>query len=249
MRNLIIFIIFLIFSFFINVVFYYVSPDYRDLLKNIKKENVIKMESNLNDKDEKKFNSRSLEWDKDIWIVKDSDKNSDIFDKSEKWNSADVKDSIVLWKNYRDVLDLFSSYDLQRLEINTSLFDVTNEYPDNYIEYYSKDLTVYFFPTKTYSQVYDIFKVLEYELPFTLNNANNFWEKTFYINLNKDIDDNITRLVVSHKWIAFWIKTKKSEYNLVREKLNLLKDMNSQNTESGTNSGTNLESNIKKNEQ
>ncbi|MDR1988018.1 MAG: hypothetical protein LBQ24_04675 [Candidatus Peribacteria bacterium] len=54
------------------------------------------------------------------------------------------------------------------------MFDITTEYPDNYIEYYSKELTVYFFPTRTYNEIYNIFKVLEYELPFKMNPLNNF---------------------------------------------------------------------------
>jgi hypothetical protein len=71
-------------------------------------------------------------------------------------------------------LKIFSSYDLKELEINTTLFDITTEYPDSYIEYYSKGLTLYFFPTRTYNEIYDIFKVLEYELPFKINPVNNF---------------------------------------------------------------------------
>ncbi|MDR3150867.1 MAG: hypothetical protein LBU14_04670 [Candidatus Peribacteria bacterium] len=60
------------------------------------------------------------------------------------------------------------------MEINTTLFDITTEYPDNYLEYYSKELTLYFFPTKKYSEVYDIFDTLRHELPFTINETNNF---------------------------------------------------------------------------
>jgi hypothetical protein len=60
------------------------------------------------------------------------------------------------------------------LEINSNLFDLTDEYPDNYFEYYSKDLTLYIFPTKTYTDLYDIFSVLSNELPFSLKEVNNF---------------------------------------------------------------------------
>jgi hypothetical protein len=64
---------------------------------------------------------------------------------------------------------------------------------------------------------------LEYELPFTINEINNFWDKSFYINLNSDINDNIVRIVITNNWIVFWLKIKKNEYNLVKEKLNTLK--------------------------
>jgi hypothetical protein len=52
---------------------------------------------------------------------------------------------------------------------------------------------------------------------------NNFWDNSFYINLNDDINDNIVRIVVSNKWVVFWLKMKKNEYNLIKEKLNTLR--------------------------
>jgi hypothetical protein len=72
------------------------------------------------------------------------------------------------------VLNLFSIYKLNKLEINSNLFDLTDEYPDNYFEYYSKDLTLYIFPTKKYTELKDIFTVLSSELPITINEVNNF---------------------------------------------------------------------------
>jgi hypothetical protein len=64
---------------------------------------------------------------------------------------------------------------------------------------------------------------LEYELPFKINPVNNFWDNSFYINLNDDINDNIIRIVISNKWIVFGLKMKKNEYNLIKEKLNILR--------------------------
>jgi hypothetical protein len=60
------------------------------------------------------------------------------------------------------------------MEVNANLFDLTNEYPDEYLEYYSKDLTLYFFTTKRYTDLKDIFNVLSEELPFDINEINNF---------------------------------------------------------------------------
>jgi hypothetical protein len=51
----------------------------------------------------------------------------------------------------------------------TSLFDITTEYPDEYREYANKHLSLYMFSSKSYAQVYNIFEVLKYELPYTLN--------------------------------------------------------------------------------
>ena len=242
MRNTILFIIFLIFSFLINVIFYYISADYRFFLKNLKKNeltieeqsnflnddfsyNTKKVDENEDDKitdENEKSEIDDIKLEDNIEIVKTSNENNLIFS-DDKDNKVKIKNNVSLWKNYKDILDIFSNYDLQALELNTNLFDITDEYPDNYLEYYSKELTLYFFPTKTYKEVYDIFSVLEFELPFKMNAANNFWEESFFVNLNQDISDNFVRVVISHKWVVFWLKIKKNEYNLIKEKLNTLR--------------------------
>ena len=242
MRNTILFIIFLIFSFLINVIFYYISADYRFFLKNLKKNeltieeqsnflnddfsyNTKKVDENEGDKitdENEKSEIDDIKLEDNIEIVKTSNENNLIFS-DDKDNKVKIKNNVSLWKNYKDILDIFSNYDLQALELNTNLFDITDEYPDNYLEYYSKELTLYFFPTKTYKEVYDIFSVLEFELPFKMNAANNFWEESFFVNLNQDISDNFVRVVISHKWVVFWLKIKKNEYNLIKEKLNTLR--------------------------
>lgn len=242
MRNTILFIIFLIFSFLINVIFYYISADYRFFLKNLKKneltieeqsdflnddfsyntKNVVENEDDKITDEIEKTEIDDIKLDDNIEIVKTSNENNLIFS-DDKDNKVKIKNNVSLWKNYKDILDIFSNYDLQALELNTNLFDITDEYPDNYLEYYSKELTLYFFPTKTYKEVYDIFSVLEFELPFKMNAANSFWEESFFVNLNQDISDNFVRVVISHKWVVFWLKIKKNEYNLIKEKLNTLR--------------------------
>jgi len=130
---------------------------------------------------------------------------------------------VILWKNYQNILSLFSKYDLKKIELNSNLFDLTNEYPDDYFEYYSKDLTLYFFPTKKYNEVYDIFHVLKFELPIELNKVNNFWEGSFYINLEKDIQDRFIRLVIVENGVVFGLKIKKDIYNEVKTTLDTMK--------------------------
>jgi hypothetical protein len=73
-----------------------------------------------------------------------------------------------------DIINIFSEYDLKKLEVNSNLFDITDEYPDSYFEYYSTDLTLYLFPTKTYQDIYDIFFVLTKELPIKIKEVNNY---------------------------------------------------------------------------
>lgn len=214
MRSIILFMIFLILSFFLNVIFYYVSEDYRFFLKNVKTdENII-----TDTVDNKLNNEKITNLDNEIY--------SDSVDLSLEEDKVDIIKEVKLWKNYKDVLSLFSLYDFKLLEVNSNLFDVTNEYPDNYIEYYSRELTIYFFTTKSYEEIYDIFDLLSSELPFKINEVNNFWDKSFYINLNEEINDNYIRLVISYKWISFWLKIKNNEYNLVKEKLNTLRNNN-----------------------
>lgn len=219
MRSLIMLILFLVLTFSLNVMFYYVSEDYRVFLQEIKIEKIPQNKQII--EENKDINEEKL-LEENTSIIETTNKNDEIFEKNED-NKIEIKQEVKLGKSYVDILNLLSSYDLKELEINTSLFDITTEYPDKYIEYYSKWLTLYFFPTKTYKQVYDIFEVLEYELPYTLNQVNNFWDYSFYINLNDDINDSTVRLVVSYKWITFGLKIKKNEYNLVKEKLNSLK--------------------------
>lgn len=223
MRKIIGFIIFLIIIFVVNLVFYFLSDDYRFFLKKIKDTNqVVYLEDKvINDevaisKEEEKI----LEWAE---VVEASTKNEEIFEtKEDSWNKV-LKNEVTLWKNYQTIIKLFSIYDLNKLEMNSNLFDLTDEYPDNYFEYYSKDLILYLFPTKTYSEIYDIFSVLDDELPFTINEVNNFWDNSFYINLNENIEDRFVRLIISNKWVVFGLKIKKTEYNLVKDKLNSLK--------------------------
>lgn len=218
MRKLIIMIIFLIIIFVVNLIFYFLSDDYRFFLKKFKnKEEIVYLE-------EKQYDD-VLENDilHNAEVAKVSNNNQNIFEKIEKLWKVELKNEISLWKNYLEIINLFSIYDLKKLEINTNLFDLTDEYPDNYFEYYSKDLTLYIFPTKKYSDLHDIFSVLSSELPFDIKEINNFWDNSFYINLNSDIEDKYIRLVISNKGVVFWIKVKKTEYELVKWKLDSLR--------------------------
>ncbi len=218
MRKIILFIIFLISIFIVNLIFYFLSDDYKFFLKKIKNpEEIVYLDDKVYDDsiDDKILNNAE--------VVVTNKGNEKIFElKDETWIIS-LKKEIVLWKNYRNILSIFSIYKLKKLEVNLNLFDITNEYPDNYFEYYSKDLTLYFFPTKDYKDMFDIFDVLSKEWPFSLSEVNNFWDNSFYINLDKNIKDRFVRVIISYNGIVFWLKIKKTEYSLVKEKLNSLK--------------------------
>lgn len=236
MKNSILIILFLIFIFILNIIFYYSFDSYSNFIKWLK-DSDYKLENQL--QKEKAENKDILT---ELEEIKKDIKNTEIKNKilseqmtaekqkeirkkiAEYKEKEENKSEITLWKNYTDIIKKFSSYDLKLLDINTNLFDLTNEYPDEYFEYYSRDLTLYFFTTKKYNDVLDIFEILEWELPFTINKANNIWEKSFYINLNEDLDDWIVRTVISYNWIVFGLKLKKSEYNKIKEILKKFKN-------------------------
>lgn len=209
MRNIIKILFFIILIFFINLFFYYTSSDYRFFLKKIKdKDQVVYLEEKVVDDS---FSLPENIQQDDVVVIENKpiEENKDI----------QIEREVVLWKNYQEIKSLFENYDLRYIEIHSNLFDITDEYPDDYYEYYSNALTLYFFPTKNYSQVLDIFNVLEYDLPFEVNQVNNFWENSFYINLKEDIDDSYVRLVISYKGVVFWLKIKKDTYNDIKAKL------------------------------
>lgn len=244
MRKFIAFIIFLIIIFITNLVFYILSDDYKFFLKKLKwnEEEIYLEEKKYDDVLEKKYddevkvikyNEESVEK-----IIKENDiekneynENYDnkewiLYDLNEEVEVNEPKNEVILWKSYNEILDLFTIYELKKLEFSSSLFDLTDEYPDHYYEYYSKDLTLYFFTTRTYNDLYDIFWILEQDLPFYLSEINNFWDKSFYVNLDKNIEDRFIRLVISNKWIVFWLKIKKNDYWLVKSRLNTLRENN-----------------------
>lgn len=215
MRRLIVFLVFLVFLFLVNVTFYFLSEDYEFFLKKIKNDDEIVYMDDIVIDD----TIRNQLNDSNIAVVEYESVNEKIEDEKETTTFISQEPEKILWKNYQKLLDLFAKFSLKPIELTNNLFDLTQEYPDEYYEYYSKDLTLYFFDTKTYNEVFDIFEVLAYDLPFTTNKVDNFWNSSFYINLNDDIKDNYIRLVINYKWVVFGLKIKKSEYNTIKESL------------------------------
>lgn len=217
MKNIILFILFIVGIFILNISFYYSSENYRDFLKRVKNESK-KQENTLSEEDLIKSNSSYFSWKIEEKKEKeDSDKNEKI--KTNENKNTDLKQEVKLWKWYQSILEMFWEYNLSLLEVNANLFDLTNEYPDSYYEFYSPKITLYFFTSKTYEQVYDIFNVLQTELPFKINKTNNFWNNSFYINFNNDINDSFIRMVIENNWIVFWLKVEKKEYDNIKQRL------------------------------
>ncbi len=140
----------------------------------------------------------------------------------EKIKEKEEKKKIIMSDIWREFLNQFYSYKLTKIEVHSSLFDITTEYPDDYIEYISSNLVFYYFPTKDYDSVLDIIEAISFDLPFSVNKLNNFYGESFYINLNKDISDNFVRIVLNYKNNVFWLKIKKDRYNDVKDILKKL---------------------------
>lgn len=216
-------IFFIIIVFILNISFYYISEDYRFFIKKIKNsDDVVYLDTkDINDEIKKIEEKIEIEENKkQSPTTKPSPKNKNTIEEIPREKEPiEIKKEIILWKNYKIILDAFSKYTLEKLEMNSNLFDLTDEYPDPYYEYYSKDLTLYLFTTKSYNDVKDIINIISYDVPYKINEVNNFLDKSFYINLDEKISDNFVRLVISYKSITFWLKIKKDVYNDVKETL------------------------------
>jgi len=214
------FLFFFLAIFLLNILFYFVSSDYRFFVTHLKhSDNEAMVDSLIEEYSAPHSDSHIVKMkDSELWLSEQEEESNEVKQKEEK--KVPIKRQIVLWKKYKEVLNLFTSeYVLKKIEVNSSLFELTWEYPDYYYEYYSKDLTLYLFPTRTYREVFDIFDYLSGNLPFTLNEINNFWDNSFYINLREDVEDNFVRLVISDDAVTFWLKIKKDEYNRVKNLL------------------------------
>jgi len=220
--------------FLLNITLYSQSENYRFFVKKIKnRDQVVYSDNpNISDSSENEATVQEPELDQidreptaeekqileEVTLISRTPEDTTPTDSLDK--SATPSSQTVLGKNYTDILEAFSDYNLGKLELRSNLFDVTDEYPDDYYEYYSRDLILYFFPSKTYSEMKDIFKV-QPELPIVINEVNNFGDYSFYINLVPE-DQNHVRLVISHKSSLFWLKIKKDEYTKIKKILNNL---------------------------
>ncbi|MDD3646749.1 MAG: hypothetical protein PHH06_05095 [Candidatus Gracilibacteria bacterium] len=241
MRNFLYIVFFLIASFVLNIFVYYFSSDYRDFLKNIKG---IENELNTGDlvvntdlkvdiksigtkKNDENLEKENKKLEREEEYIMDSSSiyatgtiNKD--DNSSKVEYISVIEELKMTKVEEDLLTKFREYSLKEVELHPRLFDLTSEYPDNYFEYYSDYLTLYFFGNKPYINIKDIFDVLTYELPFTVNEVNNFGDKSFYINLKEDFQDDMIRIVFLYKNRTIGVKVKKDFYSHIKEKLESL---------------------------
>ena len=241
-------IFFVLIWFILNIFFYLLSDNYRYFLQSLKYDNkeykiddkfkieipdVVKNEKN-NSKDNifswlsenfgetkkevvKKTNIETK--DKKAVIVNIDTKQAVLEDKAEFVN---YREKIKLTNIENNILEKLKKYKLKKVDLHPRLFDLTWEYPDEYFEYYSPDINLYFFWNKSYIDLRDIFEVLTYELPFKIKEVNNFWTKSFYINLDWLFEDDYIRIVIEKSNRTFWIKIKKELYNKIKNDLAII---------------------------
>lgn len=141
---------------------------------------------------------------------------------SEKWEAEkqikEAKRQQAMGK-ISQILPKFSKYNLEEKPYDEyyKMFDISDEYPNTYITYANTDLEIYFFPESSFEDFYNIFTLLSNDImvkDFQLNRMDNFWKKSFFINLSQQ-DDQV-RLVVDNGNILFWLKMKKNYYNDIK---------------------------------
>lgn len=231
MRGAILLLVALMLALLGNIIAYSVSEDYRFFVKKIKYKQEVVYETIgtiddsqriilvENDIDEPSNNTGNVIISGEWFTFLDA-----LGIKERKWEEDENLPDLTMTE--QEILEkLQEKFVLWESISPTSLFDITTEYPDKYHEYSNKHVSLYIFSTKSYQQVYNIFDVLTYELPYTLNQTNNFGEKSFYINLEGVYADEKVRIVFQYQNKTFWLKIKKDSYNIVKQ---ILDELNAQ---------------------
>ncbi len=229
MRGIIIFLLMLMFLIAGNIGAYVMSEDYRFFLKKLKYKNEVVYENQIVDDQER------------LVIIDNPDvndtENSQIIVAGEGITFLDALSWNIQEKQWEtlpnitlqelEVLDALGEvFVLREISEWETLFWITDEYPDDYRQYSNAHMSLYMFSSKRYSSVKNIFEVLSFELPIELNEANNIWEASFFINMPGSFDDGLVRIVFEHQNYAFWLKIKKDNYNRTKDALKQLKIQN-----------------------
>lgn len=199
-----------IFSIFlVNLLLYYFSTDYRFFLKKLKYWNDTVVHVETNTLTDEYVVEKNLPVDEKI-LENTSVKNN----LNKEYTISEVDKE---FSNY------FSWYTLGTVKNNENLLlKITEEYPDKYAFYEGNDLSLYLFWMKSFDSMYDFFDVISYDKAISLKKMKLYWMKAFFINLDKS--DWFVRFIIEYKNNIFWIKIKKTKYNLVKE--NILNKIN-----------------------
>jgi len=182
----------------------------------------------------------------DLWIEDDTPKEVVIVNREwsniENSNASTTQNASQTVKSEREVVQssatisrelrvtavwqkIISDFNASGFEIiekkdKDDLLDIAREYPDDYLQYGNNSFDLYILSTRTYDEVDDIFTVLEYEMPYTLNKTDTFWDRSFFINLDRP--DEKVRFIFQYEWETYWVKVRTPNYNAVKSILNTL---------------------------
>lgn len=196
---------------------------------NVSSLNIIEedlFDENIDDNIEKLSNTWVLiisTWSNVIDIENELSDIEKIEDELEKqWDKIELEDvELELSLVDKDILSKFNYLDFKESDYVSSLFWITNEYPEEYLEYSSSKIDILFFLDQDYKKIYDFFDIVSFDMPFSVKEVNNFWDKSFYINLDKS--DNYVRIVFSKYNRTYWLKILESEYSNVKDILQTIK--------------------------
>lgn len=227
MRIIIIFLLTIMLILICNIFAYIFSDDYRFFLKKIKYNQEIVYDSiEIDDSEKYKIiETDSISGDVIVWTVEIPEEEIKFLDVLSWKTQQEEEDTLPeLFSSEQKILDMFrTKFVLSEVSsIETPLMELSSEYPDLYREYQNNHLSLYMFPTKSYDEVVNIFEVLRYELPFTLNKVNNFASASLYINLMENFSDWKIRILFEYENMVFWLKIKKDSYNSAKEILEAL---------------------------
>lgn len=219
-RKVIYFLHVLLFILVINIVFFYSNESYNSFVRNLKY-GIETPETQIVINDDYGYYSPSPE--NVTYLNTEDEGTGSINDTIEADILTEIeitpeKDETTIYMQDDDikVLNTFASYNLKRLFEHGSLFDLTTEYPDDYFEYLGGDISIYFFVTKSYENVKEVFEAISYTLPFSIKEVTLSEKRAFFLNLEQNFSDDYIRLVVEYKKRVFWLKIKKTMYNEVK---------------------------------
>lgn len=120
------------------------------------------------------------------------------------------------------VFDAFWWENFQEKEYDDffKIFSITDEFPGKYLTYNTSNFEIYFFVESSYEELYSFFDIVSYDFPFSLNQTNSFWRRSFFINL--DQWDDFVRLIIENEKKVFGLKIQKNYYNQVKQVLETL---------------------------
>lgn len=212
----------LLFILVINIVFFNLSESYNSFVRNLKY-GVKTEETQIVINDDYGYYSPSPENVTYILNTEEEGTGSVVDTSEENTNFSDMKiipkveeTTIYMQDDDIKVLNTFASYNLKRLFEHGSLFDLTTEYPDDYFEYIGGDISIYFFVTKKYEDVKEIFDAISYTLPFSIKEVTLLNKRAFFLNLEENFSDEYIRVIVEYKKRVFWLKIKKTMYNEIK---------------------------------